>query len=44
MELIGGNEIKLLLLKRENMFYVFLNKVSFYGILVNYIFIGDVFF
>lgn len=33
MELIGGNEIKLPRLKKENMTYVFPNKVSLYGVL-----------
>ena len=43
MELIGGNEIKLPPLKKENMSYVFPNKVSSYGILVNYILVGNTF-
>ena len=43
MELVGGNEIKLPPLKRENMSYVFPNKVSSYGIIVNYIFVRDIF-
>lgn len=33
MELIGGNEMRLPPLKKENMTYVFLNKVSLYGVL-----------
>ena len=42
MELIGGNEMKLPPLKKENMTYVFPNKVSLYGLLA--LFLLDIFF
>ena len=42
MELIGGNEMKLPPLKKENMTYVFPNKVSLYGVLT--LFLLKIFF